>query len=102
MYVALLSEPSHVLDHGEHGRNVDSSVTVYLEPLAISLNWRENVGVSAATTKAHEIRCMLEKRKLTALAPESETLLALREWTSTSKTAPYLLRDPAMYWTLTP
>jgi hypothetical protein len=96
MYTALLAEAAPAL---KHGRNVDSSVVVHLEPLAIKLHWREPIGACAATTKAHEIRCLLQKEKLASLVADSKTLLALRGMSSTPKTAPYLLRDPSLYWT---
>jgi hypothetical protein len=95
MYTALLAEAAPAL---KHGRNVDSSVITYLEPLALKLHWRGNIGACAATIKAHETRCFLQKEKLAGLSADSATLVALKRLSSTPKTAPYLLRDPSLYW----
>ena len=69
-----------------------NGVLSYMDPLAESVDWSSPKMKSDVKKDAHELLCSLQRKHFETAKVNSSSVRALSVWTSTDRTAPYLLR----------
>jgi hypothetical protein len=89
LYMALRSDTSGV--NSRTSRTVNG-VLSFMDPLAESVGWSSPKMRCEVKKDAHVLLCSLQRKYLEKAKANSPSVRALSEWTSTDRTAPYLLR----------
>ena len=94
LYNALKGEPAVALP-GSYGANFARD---FFEPVAKKAKWDTMVGKGSAKKKIHDFIALEQSKWFVKCKESSESVRVLSRWSSSDRTAPYLLQFPFRSW----